>query len=427
MQQFEGLPVAETLRRISAQLGCSPAAAQVADFLDQHDQLRPLRDHFLLPKVRDLPPSDLSLVEGGEDGVYLAGNSLGLQPRTAGTYVQEELDKWARMGVHGHVQGSRPWAWAEDQLEEMMAKVVGAKAEEVALMNALTVNLHLLMLSFYRPTASRHKILLEDKAFPSDHYAVESQIRLRGFQPQESMLLLRPRPGEESLRTEDILRTIQEDGDAIAVVMLGAVQYYTGQLFDMAAITAAGQRKGCFVGFDCAHAAGNRGAEVARLGRRLRLLVLVQVSELGRWRHRRRLRPRETQPAHQTNADRMVGSRPEDPLRHDQRDAAAVRGQRLPAVQPAGAAALPPAGQSGGVQQDQHEGAAQEVVAADRIPGIPDPPSLRLRPAGAAGAARGPGAALQLLQGCAPLRGHAGPGAGRLQGPLLRSLGWLPG
>uniref|UniRef100_H3DIG4 Kynureninase n=1 Tax=Tetraodon nigroviridis TaxID=99883 RepID=H3DIG4_TETNG len=257
MQQFEGLPVAETLRRISAQLGCSPAAAQVADFLDQHDQLRPLRDHFLLPKVRDLPPSDLSLVEGGEDGVYLAGNSLGLQPRTAGTYVQEELDKWARMGVHGHVQGSRPWAWAEDQLEEMMAKVVGAKAEEVALMNALTVNLHLLMLSFYRPTASRHKILLEDKAFPSDHYAVESQIRLRGFQPQESMLLLRPRPGEESLRTEDILRTIQEDGDAIAVVMLGAVQYYTGQLFDMAAITAAGQRKGCFVGFDCAHAAGN--------------------------------------------------------------------------------------------------------------------------------------------------------------------------
>lgn len=257
MEQFEGFPVAETLQRISARLGCSPAAAQVATFLDQHDQLRPLRDHFLLPKIQDLPPSDLSLVDGGDECVYLAGNSLGLQPRTARSYLQEELDKWAAMGAHGHTRGSRPWAWAENHLEEMMAKVVGAKAEEVALMNGLTVNLHLLMLSFYRPTAARHKILLEDKAFPSDHYAVESQIRLRGFDPQESMLLLRPRPGEETLRTEDILSTIETEGDAIAVVMLSGVQYYTGQLFDMAAITAAGQRKGCFVGFDCAHAAGN--------------------------------------------------------------------------------------------------------------------------------------------------------------------------
>ncbi|XP_003966728.2 kynureninase isoform X2 [Takifugu rubripes] len=257
MDQFEGFPVTETLHRISAQLGCSPTAAEVAAFLDKHDQLRHLRENFLVPKIQDLPPSDLSLVDGRDDCIYLVGNSLGLQPRRARGYLQEELDKWAKMGAHGHVLGSRPWAWAENDLEEMMAKVVGAKAAEVALMNGLTVNLHLLMLSFYKPTAARHKILLEDKAFPSDHYAVESQIRLRGFDPQKSMLVLRPRPGEETLRTEDILGTIEKEGDAIAVIMLSGVQYYTGQLFDMAAITAAGQRKGCFVGFDCAHAAGN--------------------------------------------------------------------------------------------------------------------------------------------------------------------------
>ncbi|XP_046887042.1 kynureninase isoform X2 [Hypomesus transpacificus] len=132
-----------------------------------------------------------------------------------------------------------------------------AKAEEVALMNGLTVNLHLLLLSFYKPTAKRHKILIEDKAFPSDHYAVESQIQLRGYDPQQSMLLIAPRPGEETLRTEDILDRIEKEGDSIAVVMFSGVQYYTGQLFDMASITKAGQSKGCLVGFDCAHAVGN--------------------------------------------------------------------------------------------------------------------------------------------------------------------------
>ncbi|XP_054459835.1 kynureninase-like [Anoplopoma fimbria] len=135
--------------------------------------------------------------------------------------------------------------------------LTGAKTEEVALMNGLTVNLHLLLLSFYKPTAARHRILLEDKAFPSDHYAVESQIRLRGFDPQKSMLMLQPRLGEKRLRTEDILEVIEKEGDSIAVVMFSGVQYYTGQLFNMAAITEAGQRKGCFVGFDCAHAVGN--------------------------------------------------------------------------------------------------------------------------------------------------------------------------
>ncbi|XP_035006057.1 kynureninase isoform X2 [Hippoglossus stenolepis] len=247
----------ETLEKVSALLGCSATSAEVASYLDQHDELRHLRENFHVPKIADLPPSDLSLVDGSNECIYLVGNSLGLQPKMARKYLEEELDKWAKMGAHGHTEGSRPWAWAENNIEELMANVVGAKPEEVALMNGLTVNLHLLLLSFYKPTAARHKILLEDKAFPSDHYAVESQIRLRGFDPQQSMLLLSPRPGEETLRTEDILQVIEKEGDSIATVMFSGVQYYTGQLFNMAAITEAGQRKGCLVGFDCAHAVGN--------------------------------------------------------------------------------------------------------------------------------------------------------------------------
>ncbi|XP_037617954.1 kynureninase isoform X2 [Sebastes umbrosus] len=257
MDQFVGSTVTESLERVSALLGCSPNSAEVAAYLDKHDTLRHLREEFLMPTISDLPPSDLSLVDGSKECIYLVGNSLGLQPKMARKYVGEELEKWAKMGVHGHLEGSRPWAWAENNIEELMADVVGAKTEEVALMNGLTVNLHLLLLSFYKPTAARHRILLEDKAFPSDHYAVESQIRLRGLDPEKSMLLLSPRPGEETLRTEDILEVIEKEGDSIAVVMFSGVQYYTGQLFDMAAITEASQKKGCYVGFDCAHAVGN--------------------------------------------------------------------------------------------------------------------------------------------------------------------------
>ncbi|XP_061571940.1 kynureninase [Cololabis saira] len=257
MDALAGLHPREVVERVALSLGCSPTSAQVAAHLDQHDQLRHLREKFLVPKTATLPPSDLSLVDGQDECIYLVGNSLGLQPRTARRYLEEELDKWGQTGVHGHTEGSRPWAWAENNIEHLMAKVVGAKAEEVALMNGLTVNLHLLMLSFYKPTPTRHKILLENKAFPSDHYAVESQIRLRGFDPEHSMLLVSPREGEETLRTEDIVEVLEREGDSIAVVMFSGVQYYTGQLFDMAAITQAGHRKGCFVGFDCAHAAGN--------------------------------------------------------------------------------------------------------------------------------------------------------------------------
>ncbi|KAI4901350.1 hypothetical protein NFI96_031645, partial [Prochilodus magdalenae] len=247
----------EVIERVAKKLGCSATSQEVAKYFDEHDELRHLRQEFLFPKIAELPPSDLSLVDGSEECIYFAGNSLGLQPRNVKKYINEELENWAKMGVHGHVLGSRPWAWAENNLEDLMAKLVGAKPEEVALMNGLTVNLHLLMLAFYQPTAKRHKILLEDKAFPSDHYAVESQIRLRGFDPSTSMVLLKPRQGEDTLRTEDIVSTIEREGHSIAVVMLSGVQYYTGQLFNMEVITKAGQAQGCYVGFDCAHAVGN--------------------------------------------------------------------------------------------------------------------------------------------------------------------------
>uniref|UniRef100_A0A9J7YFF9 Kynureninase n=1 Tax=Cyprinus carpio carpio TaxID=630221 RepID=A0A9J7YFF9_CYPCA len=227
--------VQQTITRVSQELNCSATSLRVAEHLDRHDELRLLRQEFLIPKISDLPPSDLSLVDGSEDCIYFAGNSLGLQPKNAKKYIEEELEKWATIGVHGHLKGSRPWAWAEDTLEELMAKI----------------------LSFYKPSPKRYKILLEDKAFPSDHYAIESQIRLRGLDVTDSMLIIKPRQGEDTIRTEDIVSVIEREGDAIALVMLSGVQYYTGQLFNMEAITSAGHAKGCLVGFDCAHAVGN--------------------------------------------------------------------------------------------------------------------------------------------------------------------------
>uniref|UniRef100_A0A3Q2PZV0 Kynureninase n=1 Tax=Fundulus heteroclitus TaxID=8078 RepID=A0A3Q2PZV0_FUNHE len=244
MDKLFDLDPAEAVRQASALLGCSPTSKNVADYFDKHDKLRHFRGNFLVPKIADLPPSDLSLVDGSEECIYLSGNSLGLQPKNARKYIEEELDNWAKIAIHGHTVGPRPWAWAENNIELLMANVVGAKEEEVALMNGLTVNLHLLMLSFYKPTQTRHKILLEDKAFPSDHVSTQvcptTSSRTRYFN-----------------RTEDILDIIEKEGDSIAVVMFAGVQFYTGQLFEMDAITKAGHRKGCFVGFDCAHAVGN--------------------------------------------------------------------------------------------------------------------------------------------------------------------------
>ncbi|GIU81790.1 MAG: kynureninase [Acidobacteria bacterium] len=213
---------------------------------DRQDSLKDFRDRFYIPKHSD-----------GKEKIYFCGNSLGLQPKSVREYVVCELEDWARLGVEGHFRARNPWMPYHEFLTEKMAEVVGAKPIEVVVMNSLTVNLHFLMVSFYRPTSRRHKIVIESFAFPSDRYAVESQIRFHGFNPEDSLIVLHPREGETILRTEDILRTIYENGDSIALILLGGVNYYTGQAFDFAEITKAGHEVGAVVGFDLAHAAGN--------------------------------------------------------------------------------------------------------------------------------------------------------------------------
>ncbi|NWU93221.1 KYNU Kynureninase, partial [Upupa epops] len=243
MDPSSSVPPATILEQTASQIGCSPTDKKLALHLDEKDDLKHLRECFYIPKVKDLPPTDLSLVNGEESCIYFAGNSLGLQPKKVKTYLDEELDKWARTGVHGHFNGQRPWALADECLVDLMAQLVGAQKHEVALMNGLTVNLHLQMLSFFKPTPRRYKILLEAKAFPSDHYAVESQIRFHGLDVENCMIQMHPREGEETLRTEDILDVIEKEGDSIAVILFSGVQYYTGQLFDIPRITKAGQKK----------------------------------------------------------------------------------------------------------------------------------------------------------------------------------------
>lgn len=193
----------------------------------------------------------------GRQVVYLCGNSLGLQPRATREFVGRELDAWAERGVNGHFEGERPWFAYHEQCTAAAAHLVGALPHEVVVMNALTVNLHLLMVSFYRPTAQRYRIVIEAGAFPSDRYAVASQARLHGFDPQSAIVELRPRPGESLLREEDIANWLDRSGDTVALVLLGGVNYYSGQLFDLESITRAGRSAGAAVGFDLAHAVGN--------------------------------------------------------------------------------------------------------------------------------------------------------------------------
>lgn len=219
---------------------------EFAKRLDQQDPIAAIRNEFSIPKDQQ-----------GNNEIYLCGNSLGLQPKLAAEYVRRELDQWAELGVKGHFSGDFPWMPYHEFLAEGFAAIVGAQNNEVVSMNTLTANLHFMMVSFYRPTATRHKILIEEHAFPSDHYAVESQIKFHGFDPKESMLFTSPREGEETIRDEDLLQLIEEQGESIALVMLPGVQYYTGQVFDMQQITKVAQAKGCHVGFDLAHAAGN--------------------------------------------------------------------------------------------------------------------------------------------------------------------------
>jgi len=217
----------------------------VAAEMDAADPLRGFRERFHFPQVN------------GRDALYFTGNSLGLMPKKAREYVEQELVDWETLGVEGHVHAKNPWLPYHEFLTEPMARVVGAMPSETVVTNALTVNLHLMLVTFYRPTAERNKILIEKGAFPSDQYAVESQIKFHGGSVDGSLIELAPRNGESTLRTEDIIETIECEGDKVALVMLGGVNYYTGQAFDMAAITAAGHAKGAVVGFDLAHAAGN--------------------------------------------------------------------------------------------------------------------------------------------------------------------------
>ena len=222
------------------------AGEDFAIAMDERDPMRNYRERFLLPKAAD-----------GGDCVYLCGHSLGLQPATTAVYIEQELKDWAQLGVEGHFRATNPWMPYHRLLTEQTAALVGAKPIEVVVMNSLTVNLHLMMVSFYRPTASKHKIVVERGAFPSDQYAVKSQIRFHGFDPASSLIELAPLPGEDCLRDEQISSLIEGSGEEIALIMLGGVNYATGQAFDMEGIALAGRARGCVVGFDLAHAAGN--------------------------------------------------------------------------------------------------------------------------------------------------------------------------
>ncbi len=213
---------------------------------DEQDPLKHFRDRFHLPTQSN-----------GEPFLYFCGNSLGLQPKSSRDQIDQELKDWAMLGVEGHLHARNPWLPYHEFLTEHMAAVVGARPNEVVVMNTLTVNLHLMMVSFYRPKGNRTKILIESDAFPSDRYAVSSQLRFHGYDPAEHLLELRPRAGESCLRMEDIEATIRKEGANIALVMLGNTNYYTGQYFDMPAITKLAHEQGCMVGFDCAHGAGN--------------------------------------------------------------------------------------------------------------------------------------------------------------------------
>lgn len=218
--------------------------------LDESDPLNAYREQFYIPPI----PSGANK---GKPSIYLCGNSLGLQPKSTETALMQELKDWQELGVEGHFEARNPWLPYHEFLTKQYAAIVGAKPHEVVAMNTLTVNLHLMMVSFYRPTESRYKIVIEDHAFPSDQYAVKSQIEYHGFDPETALIELKARDGEDLIRAEDIAALIEEQGDSIALIMLGGVNYYTGQLFDMQEITKRGHEEGCVVGFDLAHAAGN--------------------------------------------------------------------------------------------------------------------------------------------------------------------------
>lgn len=213
--------------------------------MDLQDPLKDMREEYLFPK------------QNGKPFIYLCGNSLGLQPKVAKEVLGKQLDNWQNLAVEGWFEGNEPWMFYHKELKRLMGPIVGASEDEVCPMNTLTVNLHLLMVSFYRPTKERFKIIMEAGAFPSDQYAIESQVRFHGFDPKEAIIEVAPKEGEYTLKTEDIVAAIAANGAEIALVLFGGINYFTGQLFDMKTITKAGHQVGAKVGFDLAHAAGN--------------------------------------------------------------------------------------------------------------------------------------------------------------------------
>jgi len=224
---------------------------EFALMLDSEDELRKYKNQFHIP-----------LQKNGKEHIYFCGNSLGLQPKITKEFINQEINDWANLGVEGHTNASNPWLPYHEFLSKSYAKIVGAKKTEVVAMNTLTVNLHLMMVSFYRPTSKRFKIVIEGDAFPSDIYAIESQIKFHGFKIQEALIKLKPNKGESTLKTEDITKLINDQGDDIALIILGGVNYYTGQVFDFKSITKIAQKKNILVGFDLAHAVGNVNLEL---------------------------------------------------------------------------------------------------------------------------------------------------------------------
>jgi kynureninase len=218
---------------------------QFAQEIDRSDELAAYRHKFHIPQHQ------------GKDCVYLTGNSLGLQPRTVSKYIQQELDDWATMGVEGHFHARNPWMPYHEIFPKQLSKIIGCKENEVVVMNQLTINLHLLLVTFYQPTKEKFRIVCEAKAFPSDQYAMESQVRFHGFDPADAIIEVAPREGEFTIRNEDIINTIRDNGSSVALVLFGGVNYYNGQLFDIKAITEEAHSVGALAGFDLAHAAGN--------------------------------------------------------------------------------------------------------------------------------------------------------------------------
>ncbi|HET8754073.1 MAG TPA: kynureninase [Salinimicrobium sp.] len=216
-----------------------------AQKLDAEDPLKDYSEKFIFPKIN------------GKKVIYFTGNSLGLQPKNAKKYVDEVMTDWAELAVEGHFKAEKPWWDYHERFQKKLSKIVGAKPAEITVMNTLTVNLHLMMVSFYRPNKNRYKIICEEKAFPSDQYMISSQVRFHGLEPKNAIIEIKKRVGEHNFRTEDILAKIEETGEECALILLGGVNYYTGQVLDMEKITKAGKKIGAFVGWDLAHAAGN--------------------------------------------------------------------------------------------------------------------------------------------------------------------------